>query len=389
MVKTLAGGIITEINAQQKAPRLLVTLIDANGYVTLRYVLSESNITFPDGGTTWTAKNMEFSNVEQSIEGQIERITVRLDDVVSDVSAFINSYNYDGGRLKIWRIYMDLVTGLAPASGTEYNEIFDGKLEMPGDISYEWTTFSATIGKPLKKNALQKTFNKECDHVYGDLQCNQDGNATLTRTKGRADSGSNTTLVHSDLWQKDDFWNDGQILIIKGTNQFVATITDFVDGTLTFDDIGTDVDNTCLYYLLLSSDQMKAGISDSGSTTTLVDDSLTQVDDFWNHGTIEITKAGITERRSVKDFDAVTDTITFDVATTFEVDNTCGYTVIKGCNKVWNTCHADNAWGPIVDNTENFIGWVYIGTGREGAPGAPNRPGSPIEDPPGGGKLYK
>jgi len=106
---------------------------------------------------------------------------------------------------------------------------------------------------------------------------------------------------------------------------------------------------------------MVMGLADSGTTLTLVDAALTEVDDYWNFGIIEIVKAGILYRRNVFDFDAATDTVTLDVALPLTVDNTCVYSLIKGCDKTWDTCGAVNAWGPFTDNQANFLGFVHIG----------------------------
>jgi len=106
-----------------------------------------------------------------------------------------------------------------------------------------------------------------------------------------------------------------------------------------------------------------SGTADSGSITTLTDNALTQSDDHWNHGRIEITYNSIVYVREVKDFDAATDTITFDAALPFSIDSTCTYTVYKGCDQTWDTCQASNAWGPSGDNKANFRGMIHIESG--------------------------
>jgi len=103
-----------------------------------------------------------------------------------------------------------------------------------------------------------------------------------------------------------------------------------------------------------------SGTADSGSTTTLVDNALTEASDFWNNGVIKITKGGVDYYRTVKDFDAASDTITLDVEMTFAIDNTCTYVVYKGCDQTWDTCTAVNAWGPSADNNLNFGGCIHI-----------------------------
>ena len=103
-----------------------------------------------------------------------------------------------------------------------------------------------------------------------------------------------------------------------------------------------------------------SGTADSGSTTTLVDNALTQASDFWNNGEIQITKSNVVYRRIVKDFDGGTDTITFDVEMPFAIDNTCTYVVKKGCDQTWDTCTAVNAWGPSADNSANYAGCLHV-----------------------------
>ena len=111
-----------------------------------------------------------------------------------------------------------------------------------------------------------------------------------------------------------------------------------------------------------------SGTADAGGTTTTLIDAakLTQVDDYWNCGEIEITKAGVTYYRKVTDFDAGTDTITLDVAMPFAIDSDCTYVVYKGCDQTRITCTGVNAWGPSANNYLNFGGCVHIGKPNDG-----------------------
>lgn len=362
MSKSLDTNIVTEINAQSKRPRLLAELKDAKGQVVLRYAASESNITFPNGGNTWTAKFFRITNVGQKHDGQIDRVTVEFDNVARDIAALVYSYTFEGGKLRLLRIYLDS-DGNAPSDEDEYNEVFDGTMEVPKGMTMIFVPITATVGNPLIKRTLKLNYTRNCDHIFGDEKCNIDGIADLEKVRGAADSGSSTTLVDSDLIQKDDYWNGGNILIIKGTSAYVASVTDFADGTVTFADIGTDVDNSCIYTMHKSSGStlMTMGTADSGNTTTLVDDALTQADDYWKYGIIEIVKDGETYRTNVASFDADTDTIIFDVNLPISVDNTCKYFLKKGCDKTWDTCLSDNVYGPESDNSANFLGFIHIG----------------------------
>jgi hypothetical protein len=102
------------------------------------------------------------------------------------------------------------------------------------------------------------------------------------------------------------------------------------------------------------------GTAESGTTTTLTDSALTQTYDYWKYGLIEIVKSGITYKRKVKVFNATTNTIILDVGLDFAIDNTCTYTVYKGCDKTWLTCQKSYVWGPSSDNKLNFGGCIHI-----------------------------
>lgn len=70
------------------------------------------------------------------------------------------------------------------------------------------------------------------------------------------------------------------------------------------------------------------GTADSGTATTLVDNALTQVDDYWNGGYLVIT-AGTNsgETRAISDFVAGTDTVTVSVAFSNPIDATSVYAI--------------------------------------------------------------
>lgn len=73
------------------------------------------------------------------------------------------------------------------------------------------------------------------------------------------------------------------------------------------------------------------GTADSGSTTTLVDATLTEADDYWNGGYLIIT-AGTNygSVRQVSDFVASTDTVTVSEAFEKAIDSTSQYRLVVG-----------------------------------------------------------
>ena len=104
------------------------------------------------------------------------------------------------------------------------------------------------------------------------------------------------------------------------------------------------------------------GTADSGTASTLVDNALTQATNFWKWGLLTCTKAGTTESRIVKSFDAGLDQVTTIIPFSFAVNNVTTYILVAGCDKTWDTCNADNAWGPTADNKLNFGGFRNVGS---------------------------
>ena len=294
MPKDIPDQVISQMDAGYKQPVLLFELGLSS---TLRYAAYMSTVTFPTAGNVYTAKAIKVSDIEQSLEGQINRITVRFDDVSSDMSGYADDEEFKGKSLIIKRVY---IGELGDAS--YYNEVFNGKMETPSNYDYHWLTVPATTEKNLNKRALKFAYQRMCPWIPGGDECDTDGNFDLT--------------------------------------SLTAT-----------------------------------GTADSGSTTTLVDNALTQSDDYWNNGEVYITYDGDVYRRKVKDFVAATDTITFDVALPFSVDNTCTYEVFKGCDQTWDTCEANNNWGPSADNTANFGGCIHIESQPDSEQPLPYYPG--------------
>ena len=285
MPRSLPAAIITQIDATNKRPVLLFELGLSS---TIRFAAYKTNITFPTAGNVYTAKAITITDVNQTLEGQIGRVTVKFDNVSRDMAAYANVQDFKGVTLVIKRVYLD-----ALGDASYYNEVFNGALETPSEIDRHWLTVSATSGEPLSHKSLVFAYQRMCPWIFGGTECNTNGFADLT------------SLTAS-------------------------------------------------------------GTADSGTTSTIVDSALTQANDFWNYGQIQITKDSVIYNRKVKDFVASTDTITLDVELPVAVDATTTYTVYKGCDQTWNTCGFGKAWGPSADNSLNYGGCIHI-TSKENA----------------------
>jgi len=93
------------------------------------------------------------------------------------------------------------------------------------------------------------------------------------------------------------------------------------------DNAAIEIDTTSPTVASFTHCDYKTGTADSGSGTTLVDDALTQADDYWNDSAIIVVKGGVSYYGIVTDFVAATDTLTVTMYQSVTIDNTCTYRV--------------------------------------------------------------
>lgn len=98
------------------------------------------------------------------------------------------------------------------------------------------------------------------------------------------------------------------------------------------------------------------GSATGGTTTTLIDTvNLTQIDDYWNFGTVTFTSGnnnGIS--RKIIDFDNTTRKATLDYALDNAVIEGDAFVIYRGCDKTLTMC------GTPYSNTDNYHGFHTI-----------------------------
>ena len=156
MPRNIHANVLAQMDATNKRPVLLFELGLTS---TIRFAAYKSNVTFPTAGNTYTAKAIQLSNISQALEGQIGRVTIKFDNVVRDMAAYANNEDFRGKTLIIKRVYLD-----ALGDAAYYNEIFNGYMEQPSEISRHWLTVPATIGKPLTRKTLTFPYQRMCHY---------------------------------------------------------------------------------------------------------------------------------------------------------------------------------------------------------------------------------
>ena len=141
MTKNLSANVLAQQAAQEKRPvNLIIIELDTG---TLRYAAAKQNFTFPTAGNVYTAKNLTYDAVQTSLEGQVVRINIQLDNTARDMAAYHVSTSFKGKKITVWKVYRDAV-----AAGADYEEVFQGLMEEPS-FDYSWIVIPATSGIPL------------------------------------------------------------------------------------------------------------------------------------------------------------------------------------------------------------------------------------------------
>jgi hypothetical protein len=145
-------------------------------------------------------------------------------------------------------------------------------------------------------------------------------------------------------------------------------------------------------YVAQAGAMTKTGTADSGTTTTLTDDALTEPDGYWNGATLLIlagTNEG--EQRTVVTFSGATHTVTVDVAFPQAIDNTSQYELTLPTAPGVVTLHqgeesivraGEMPSEPIATAPEEFAGGQESPEFQQITPGvaAPTFAGSPSEE---------
>jgi len=234
MARDLSSAVSSQISLQEKRPALLFELGIVSGS-TLYYTNSNTNITFPTGIQAYTAKAIKVSGINHSSEGQINRITVKIDNVNRVMSGYVDLNVFENRPLVIKRVYLDALSGT-----TDYNEIFHGIMESPSTLSRFWGPITATAGKPLHAKAITKQYTRLCNNIFGNKFCNSDGYSSLGSSdfyaSGTIESATTNYFIDTSMTTgasaiPDNFWNYGIVKIGKSGTTYDRTVSDFTSAT--------------------------------------------------------------------------------------------------------------------------------------------------------------
>lgn len=241
MVKTLETAVSTQVVASQRQPAILFEMGMESG-TTLYWTSLRQDVTFPSGATgqVYTARAIKMDSFTQSAEGQINRISIKIDNVDKAMTTYAEQYNLEGKPIIIKRVYLGDV-GNEP----NYNELFFGTMEQPMDMDRFWFPVNATFGRPLYDQALLPYYSRNCRHDFGGKYCIVDDLSDLTSAAGLLSNSASAAIdtagttwltmptpdVSGVTGTNDDAFNYGLVQVGKSGVTHNRICTDYDSGT--------------------------------------------------------------------------------------------------------------------------------------------------------------
>jgi len=222
MARSLSADVLAELASRQRRPVLLFELYLDSG--TLYYARAREDVEFPTDGQVYTARAIEIGGIQQSAEGQIQGVSLNLDDTDKKFKTMhLGGEIFQGKRVIVKRVYLDHLTNAA-----NYYEYFNGYINQINSVTNTQFELGASAGSPLETKMVNWYFIKNCGWRFGDARCKIDLTGAAYTKAGYATAGATTYLEDSDLLtQADDYWNYGIIKITIAPNVYIRKVADF------------------------------------------------------------------------------------------------------------------------------------------------------------------
>ncbi len=273
-MKSMPQIVLDAATASSRRETLLLTLyLDA----TLRFSKSKTNIVFPESvGDTYTAKLFGISELSQSIEGQIERVSIVFDNSNGDMSGYSETYDFQGAIVEVIRIFRD-----AFGDSTYYEPVFYGTMEAP-KFAVGQMEVSATSGLALYRRSPARIYSHKCPFIFGDADCqraktgtvtcaqtpstnrfydmSREGEALVSGVVSSPEDGSKTKKAFFDTdraFEPDDCWAGKRLIWASGSNIGENDLVDTFAGSTSV--MGRFAFGTGFTYDILQADRYYIG----------------------------------------------------------------------------------------------------------------------------------
>ena len=289
------------------------------------------DITF--GGITYSAMGIAKDNIIQNLGQSFDRVTVSYPNADTAMNQILSTVDFRGARVRIKKVFplVDLTAGMEIESFVGTVEQISGD---EGNISFEIASKTSNLRAEIPAGM----FTPSCRWKgVNDSRCGALNTGPLDQATSAAGDADGTYMlikaVQAFPFDRDNQFQNGYVLFLDGDNEGVIRhITKHTDSShkCIFDRPTEFIvaDNTKYRIWPVCNkiydqdcrdkffrDQVVGGtLTSNGTQSTMIASALTNADDYWNDGWVEFTGGSNSgeEKRRVTDFDAASDTVTFD-----------------------------------------------------------------------------
>lgn len=188
---------------------------------TLYFAAHDQNVEFFDetgAPVTYYALGLSRTPIKTNVETKVDECTVSLDNVTRELSAYVAHTDFNGRRLKIIKVFLDLLDDPDHAV-----TVFDGLMDAP--VISE-TAMQVTVRSRLDTLEVitpRRRYRKLCNWRFGSPECGIDlASVTVTGTvQGISTDGK--TLVLSGRSEPDGWFADGVLTIGRESRHVLAS----------------------------------------------------------------------------------------------------------------------------------------------------------------------
>lgn len=218
MARTLSPNVAVEAGKDTNRPvELYAIYLDE---ATLFFAAHTENVNFFDENgtpTTYYALGLARSPVRTNMDTKVDEVTVQLDNVTKEMSAYIAHTEFTGRRLKIIKVFVDYL-----ANPEDHVIVFDGVMDAP--VITE-TSLQVTVVSKLDMLGFRvprRRYQLLCNWKFGSAMCGINlASVTVTGTV-QGISSDKMTLTLSGRTEAQDYYKDG-VLTIGSERQRVVT----------------------------------------------------------------------------------------------------------------------------------------------------------------------
>lgn len=209
MARTLSPNVTAEAAKDQNRPvELYQIYLDAG---PLFFAAHPENINYFDENgtpTTYYALGLSRSPVRTNMDTKVDEVTVQLDNVTREMSAYIAHAEFVGRRLKIIKVFLEYL-----ANPADHVVIFDGIMDAP---TITETAMQVTVVSKLDMLGFRvprRRYQRPCNWKFGSAECGISlASATVSGTV-QAISSDGLTLTLSGRTEAAGYYVDGVLTI--------------------------------------------------------------------------------------------------------------------------------------------------------------------------------